>query len=100
MNQEEGCTCRHKHREVTEERGLMNRLNRIEGADKGYQVHGGGRALLRGYHHPRWQRSRPPLTALTRCFWSRHIKSCVVDDIRRGDSDATGGGAFAGPCRR
>ena len=35
MNQEEGCTCRHKHREVTEERGLMNRLNRIEGQIRG-----------------------------------------------------------------
>lgn len=52
MNQEEGCTCRHKHREVTEERGLMNRLNRIEGQIRGIKSMVEDERYWRGYHHP------------------------------------------------
>ena len=72
MNQEEGCTCRHKHREVTEERGLMNRLNRIEGQIRGIK------SMVEDERY-----------CVNKVLLERHIKSCVVDDIRRGDSDAT-----------
>ena len=35
MEQKERCVCRRKHREAPEERGMMNRLNRIDPGNQG-----------------------------------------------------------------
>ncbi|EDP13820.1 hypothetical protein CLOBOL_05857 [Enterocloster bolteae ATCC BAA-613] len=88
MNQEEGCTCRHKHREVTEERGLMNRLNRIEGQIRGIK------SMVEDERYcvdiiTQVAAVQAALNSFNKVLLERHIKSCVVDDIRRGDSDAT-----------
>ena len=98
MNKEEGCTCRHKHREVSEERGLMNRLNRIEGQIRGIK------SMVEDERYcvdiiTRWQRSRQRSTALTRCFWSAISRpawwmiSAAATAMPRWRS-------FAGLCRR
>ena len=86
--QEEGCTCRHKHREVTEERGLMNRLNRIEGQIRGIK------SMVEDERYcvdiiTQVAAVQAALNSFNKVLLERHIKSCVVDDIRRGDSDAT-----------
>lgn len=88
MNQEEGCTCRHKHREVTEERGLMNRLNRIEGQIRGIK------SMVEDERYcvdiiTQVAAVQAALNSFNKVLLERHIKSCVVDDICRGDSDAT-----------
>ena len=88
MNQEEGCGCRHKHREVSEERGLTNRLNRIEGQIRGIK------SMVEDERYcvdiiTQVAAVQAALNSFNKVLLERHIKTCVVDDILKGDSDAT-----------
>ena len=98
MNQEEGCTCRHKHREVTEERGLMNRLNRIEGQIRGIK------SMVEDERYcvdiiTQVAAVQAALTALTRCFWSATSRAAWWM-ISAGATATPRWRSFAGPCRR
>ncbi|MCC8024015.1 MAG: metal-sensing transcriptional repressor [Clostridium sp.] len=88
MEYEESCSCRHKHREVSEERGLMNRLNRIEGQIRGIK------AMVEDERYcvdiiTQVAAVQAALNSFNKVLLEHHIKSCVVDDIKSGDSDAT-----------
>lgn len=85
MKQEEGCTCRHKHREVTEERGLMNRLNRIEGQIRGIK------SMVEDERYcvdilTQVSAVSAALNAFSRELLAEHIKTCVVNDIEAGNA--------------
>lgn len=84
----ESCNCRHKHRETSEERGLMNRLNRIEGQIRGIK------AMVEDERYcvdiiTQVAAVQAALNSFNKVLLEHHIKSCVVDDIKSGDSDAT-----------
>lgn len=88
MNQEQSCNCRRKHREVTEERGLMNRLNRIEGQVRGLK------AMVEDDRYcvdiiNQVAAVQAALNSFNKVLLERHIKTCVVEDIQSGSSDAT-----------
>lgn len=88
MEEEAICSCRHKHREMLEERGLMNRLNRIEGQIRGIK------AMVEDERYcvdiiTQVAAVQAALNSFNKVLLERHIKSCVVDDIKSGDSDAT-----------
>lgn len=98
MNQEEGCTCRHKHREVTEERGLMNRLNRIEGQIRGIK------SMVEDERYcvdiiTQVAAVQAALNSFNKVLLERHIKSCV-GMISAGATATPRWRSFAGPCRR
>ena len=77
---------RHKHREMTEYKDLMNRLNRIEG-----QVRG----IKKMVEEERYcvdiltqvSAIKSALNAFNKCLLSNHIKSCVVGKIKDGDEE-------------
>ena len=88
MEQKERCVCRRKHREATEERGMMNRLNRIEGQIRGIK------AMVENERYCvdiliQVAAVQAALNSFSKVLLEHHIKSCVVDDIKSGDSDAT-----------
>lgn len=88
MEHEESCNCRRKHRETSEERGLMNRLNRIEGQIRGIK------AMVEDERYcvdiiTQVAAVQAALNSFNKVLLEHHIKSCVVDDIKSGDSDAT-----------
>lgn len=88
MGQEETCGCRHKHREMTEERGLLNRLNRIEGQIRGIK------AMVEDERYcvdiiTQVAAVQAALNSFNKVLLEHHIKSCVVENIKSGDSDAT-----------
>ena len=94
MNQEEGCTCRHKHREVTEERGLMNRLNRIEGQIRGIK------SMVEDERYcvdiiTQVAAVQAALNSFNKVLLERHIKSCVV--YPPGRQRRHGGGSLQDP---
>ena len=69
---------RHKHRNLTEEKDLLKRLNRIEGqvrycVDILNQV-SAVQAALNGF---------------SRVLLSNHIKTCVLDEIEAGNAEET-----------
>ena len=79
---------RHKHRNLTEQKDLMTRLNRIEGQVRGIK------AMVEDERYcvdiiTQVAAVQAALNSFNKVLLERHIKSCVVDDIRRGDSDAT-----------
>lgn len=83
---EDGCDCRHKHREVTEERALLNRLNRIEGQIRGIK------AMVEDERYcvdiiTQVAAVQAALNSFNKLLLERHIKTCVVEDIKSGDSD-------------
>lgn len=77
---------RYKHREMTEYKDLMNRLNRIEG-----QVRG----IKKMVEEERYcvdiltqvSAIQSALNAFNKCLLSNHIKSCVVGKIKNGDEE-------------
>ena len=88
MEQKERCVCRRKHQEATEERGMMNRLNRIEGQIRGIK------AMVENERYCvdiliQVAAVQAALNSFSKVLLEHHIKSCVVDDIKSGDSDAT-----------
>ena len=86
MNQEEGCTCRHKHREVTEERGLMNRLNRIEGQIRGIK------SMVEDERYcvdiiTQVAAVQAALNSFNKVLLGNHLRTCVANDIREGHDE-------------
>lgn len=77
---------RHKHRETTEYKDLMNRLSRIEG-----QVRG----IKKMVEEERYcvdiltqvSAIQSALNAFNKCLLSNHIKSCVAAKIQEGDEE-------------
>lgn len=88
INQEQsepGC-CKTKHREKDEYRNLMNRLNRIEG-----QIRGIKGMLDRDAYCvdilTQVSAIQAALNSFNKVLLSNHIKTCVVDNIRKGNDE-------------
>ena len=90
MKEEKKCYCCHKKKERSEKeyKDLIHRLNRIEG-----QIRGIRNMVEQDAYCPdiliQVAAANAALNSFNKVLLERHIKSCVVDDIRRGDSDAT-----------
>ena len=80
---------RHKDRSPEEIRCLTNRLKRIEG-----QIRGIRGMVENGAYCPDILTQAAAVTAAMNAFsrelLSSHVKTCVVEDIRRGDEDTVG----------
>ena len=82
------CCCRSRHKERSEEevRCLVNRLKRIEG-----QIRGIRGMVENGAYCPDILTQSAAVSAAMNGFnrelLSSHIKTCVVEDIRRGDTE-------------
>ena len=80
---EEGCQCRHKHRDPKEEKDLINRLNRIEGQIRGIK------AMVQDDRYctdilVQVSAVQSALNGFSGRLLSNHIKTCVVEDIKNG----------------
>lgn len=80
------CTDRHKHREQTEQKDLMNRLNRIEGQIRGIK------AMVEEERYcvdilTQVSAVQAALNSFNKVLLSNHIKTCVVEDIVSGNSE-------------
>ena len=81
-----GETERHKHRNLTEEKDLLKRLNRIEGQVRGIQ----GMLEKDAYCTDimvQVAAVNAALNAFNKELLANHIKTCVVNDIRGGRDD-------------
>ena len=80
------CQSRHKERSENEIRCLVNRLKRIEG-----QIRGIRGMVENGAYCPDILTQSAAVSAAMNGFnrelLSSHIKTCVVEDIRKGDED-------------
>lgn len=86
LQQEEACCCcqKKKHRETEEYRNLLNRLSRIEGQVRGV------RNMVEEERYcvdilNQVSAIQSALNSFNKELLSSHIKTCVVEDIRRGD---------------
>lgn len=84
---DEKCCCqKKKHRSEEEYKSLLNRLNRIEG-----QVRGVHRMVEEDAYCTdilvQVSAVREALNAFNRELLSRHIRTCVADDLRNGRED-------------
>ena len=80
------CPCRHKHREAPEYDSLIRRLNRIEGQVRGVR----GMVEKECYCTDiltQVSAIQSALNAFNRELLARHIRTCVVTDIQKGDLD-------------
>ncbi len=86
QEQEECCCSRHKERTEEEVRCLVNRLSRIEG-----QIRGIRGMVEKGAYCPDILTQSAAVTAAMNGFnrelLASHIRSCVADDIRKGDEE-------------
>lgn len=78
------CTQKHKHRDSKEYRGLINRLNRIEGQVRGVK------SMLENDTYctdilMQVSAIQAALNSFNRQLLSNHIHTCVADGIRNGD---------------
>ena len=78
---QEGCCVKTKHRDSEEYKSLIHRLNRIEG-----QV----RSMLEEERYcvdilTQVSAIQSALNAFNKELLSNHIKTCVVEDIKKGD---------------
>lgn len=84
--QENCCSERHKQRSPEEVKRLQNRLSRIEG-----QIRGISGMLDKSAYCPdilaQVAAANAALNAFGRELLSKHIKSCVVEDIRAGKDE-------------
>lgn len=83
---EEVCDCRHKHRDPKEERDLINRLNRIEGQVRGIK----SMVLDERYCTDilvQVSAVQAALNGFCKMLLSNHIKTCVVDEIKKGNEE-------------
>ena len=79
-----GCPCRHKHREAPEYDSLIRRLNRIEGQVRGVR----GMVEKECYCTDiltQVSAIQSALNAFNRELLARHIRTCVVTDLEKGD---------------
>ena len=79
---------RHKHRNLTEQKDLMTRLNRIEGQVRGLK------AMLEDERYcvdilNQVSAVQAALNGFSRVLLSNHIKTCVVDQIEAGNAEET-----------
>ena len=77
---------RHKHRNLTEERDLLKRLNRIEGQVRGVK------AMVEDERYcvdilNQVSAIQAALNSFSRELLSNHIKTCVTQDIRDGKEE-------------
>ena len=77
---------RHKHRNLTEERDLLKRLNRIEGQIRGIK------AMVEEERYcvdilNQVSAAQAALNSFSRVLLSNHIKTCVVDEIETGNGE-------------
>lgn len=79
--------CRTKMRSPEEKKLLINRLNRIEG-----QVRGVSRMVEKDAYCidviNQIAAVRSALSSLTKCLLDTHIRTCVVEDVQKGDNDS------------
>lgn len=83
--EEQGC-CRHKHREPAEYEALLKRLNRIEGQVRGVR----GMVEKEAYCTDiltQVSAIQSALNAFSRELLAAHIRTCVADGIRKGDTE-------------
>ena len=81
------CECRKKHRDDAEMKSLVNRLSRIEGQVRGV------RGMLESDAYcidilTQVSAISSALDGFKRELLANHIKSCVVDDVKRGNEEA------------
>lgn len=79
--------CRHKHRENKELRGLLNRLNRIEGQVRGVKT------MVEEERYcvdilTQVMAIQAALNSFNKVLLANHIKSCVLEDIQAGREEA------------
>ena len=79
---------RHKHRNLTEQKDLMTRLNRIEGQVRGLK------AMLEDERYcvdilTQVSAVQAALNGFSRVLLSNHIKTGVVDQIEAGNAEET-----------
>ncbi|MFR5602213.1 MAG: metal-sensing transcriptional repressor [Lachnospiraceae bacterium] len=85
MGQEEEVSCcKHKHRELVEEKDLLNRLSRIEGQIRGIK------SMVEEERYcvdilTQVSAIQAALNSFNKVLLSNHIKSCVVEDIQEGN---------------
>ena len=85
MEQTENC-CRHKHRETEEYNALIRRLNRIEGQVRGVR----GMVEKEAYCTDiltQVSAIQSALNAFSRELLASHIRSCVVEDLQKGNTE-------------
>ena len=78
--------CRHKHREPSEYKSLLKRLKRIEGQVRGIQ----GMVEKDAYCTDiltQVSAVQSALNAFSRELLASHIRTCVVQDIQKGNLD-------------
>ena len=78
--------CRHKHREQEEYDSLIRRLNRIEGQVRGIR----GMVEKEAYCTDiltQVSAVQSALNAFSRELLSSHIRTCVADGVRAGDTE-------------
>ena len=83
---EENEVCRHKHRSETEERDLVNRLNRMEGQIRGIKA----MVLNERYCTDilvQVSAVQSALNSFSKLILENHIRTCVVQDIKDGKED-------------
>ena len=78
------CQIKHKHREEKEYRSLVNRLNRIEGQIRGIK------GMLKNDAYCtdiliQVSAVSAALNAFNKELLSRHLHTCVAENIRKGD---------------
>ena len=79
--------CRKKHRDEKEYKDLINRLNRIEGQIRGVK------ARVESDRYcvdilTQVSAISSALNSFNKCLLANHIKTCVVDDIQAGKTEA------------
>ena len=86
MEQKERCVCRRKHQEAPEERGMMNRLNRIEG-----QIRGIRNMVEQDAYCPdiliQVAAANAALNSFNKVLLGNHLRTCVANDIREGHDE-------------
>lgn len=84
---DESCMCKkHKHREETEYKDLITRLNRIEGQVRGIK----GMVEKEAYCIDiltQVSAIQSALNGFNKVLLGNHIKTCVVNDIRDGNDE-------------
>ena len=83
---EKDCCCRTKERSEKEYKDLINRLNRIEG-----QIRGIRRMVEESAYCPdilvQSAAAGAALNSFNRVLMENHIRTCVTDDIRKGNDE-------------
>ncbi|MCI8598078.1 MAG: metal-sensing transcriptional repressor [Lachnospiraceae bacterium] len=82
--QKEGCCVKKKHRDSEEYKSLIHRLNRVEGQVRGV------RSMVEEERYcidilTQVSAIQSALNAFSKELLSNHIKTCVVEDIQKGD---------------